>query len=186
MLGNGLGAGGPGQYPGQVDDANAGGRAVAVGQWLGRRITDLGDADDGQAGQGTALGVLSPLGLGADDSTADLTGDEGRFELEGVAAGNRGIYLLRGRGVVQTQLGEDRRAVAEGRVQLDVAAVAGGDDPGHQQVVSGHGAGVEGGSRRPGGRAGRSAGQPRRGGRRPPRPGFGQCASATVHWPPGR
>ena len=190
VLGQRLRARRAGQHPGQIDDPHSRGRPVPVGQRLGRCVADLGDGHHRPARQGPALRVLGPLLPGADHAAAHLAADQAPPPARTRPAGPpRRRRPRRVADSVEPEFLQDLRGVVERAVQLDVAAVPRGDDPGDRPTFR-RAWGIDPAAvwpARPGGaRTGRTPGWPRHGARPRSRAGSGRSAAAIARWRPGR
>ena len=94
MLGQGAGAGRPGQDARQVEHPDARQRPIAVGQRLRRAVADLDDLHQRQRGDGGGLRVLGPFVHGAHHAAGALGGDDRLLELERVPLRHRLAHRL--------------------------------------------------------------------------------------------
>ena len=80
VLSQGAGAGGPGQYPCQVQHSNPGQGTAAFGQCFRWSVSNFDDLHQWQGGYRGCLRVLGPLFHGAHHTSGALGGDDGFFK----------------------------------------------------------------------------------------------------------
>ena len=118
MLGQGARAGRPRQHAREVEHADAGQRAVALGQRLRRAVADAHDLHQRQGGDGVGLRMLLPFGLRAHHAAGALGGDDRLLEVGGVPFGHRSRH--RGAILGHAQHAECGRAMV-GEIAMQVA-----------------------------------------------------------------
>ena len=94
VLGQGAGAGRPGEDPRQVEHADARQRPIAVGKLFRRALADLDDLHQRQRGDRGGLRVPGPFVHGAHHAAGALRGDDRLLELERVPLRHRLAHRL--------------------------------------------------------------------------------------------